>query len=90
VYVLEGAIAVHTAFYDPVVLKAGESIYVDSTMGHAYVAQGCEEAVVLAVCSSAEESLQESLISLHGELARAPSPAKPAGAVVRQVKGRKR
>jgi len=52
VYVLSGAIAVHTAFYDPVVLKSGESIYVDSSMGHAYVTEGCEEATVLAVCSS--------------------------------------
>jgi len=92
IYVLEGAIAVHTSFYDPVVLKAGESIYVDSTMGHAYVAQGCEEAVVLAVCSSAEESLQESLMSLHGETVRTPAAAKPAVAVAatRHAKGRKR
>lgn len=28
IYVLEGGITVHTEFYDPVVLKAGESIYV--------------------------------------------------------------
>jgi transcriptional regulator with XRE-family HTH domain len=67
IYVLEGAITVHTSFYDPVVLKSGESIYVDSNMGHAYVAEGCEEATVLAVCSSAEESLMESLLSLHGD-----------------------
>ena len=53
VYVLEGAITVHTDFYEPVVLSAGESIYVDSSMGHAYVAEGCAEATVLAVCSSA-------------------------------------
>ena len=66
IYVLEGVIAVHTAFYDPVILKSGESIYVDSNMGHAYVAEGCEEATVLAVCSSAEASLMESLMSLHG------------------------
>jgi len=52
IYVLSGVIAVHTAFYDPVVLKSGESIYVDSSMGHAYVAESCEEATVLAVCSS--------------------------------------
>lgn len=52
IYVLSGVIAVHTAFYDPVVLKSGESIYVDSSMGHAYVAEDCEEATVLAVCSS--------------------------------------
>jgi transcriptional regulator with XRE-family HTH domain len=54
-YVLTGAITVHTDFYEPVVLKSGESIYVDSTMGHAYVASDCEEATVLAVCSSACE-----------------------------------
>lgn len=52
IYVLSGVIAVHTAFYDPVVLRSGESIYVDSSMGHAYVTEGCEEATVLAVCSS--------------------------------------
>jgi transcriptional regulator with XRE-family HTH domain len=52
VYVLSGAIAVHTACYDPVVLNSGESIYVDSAMGHAYVTEGCDEATVLAVCSS--------------------------------------
>lgn len=68
VYVLEGGIEVHTEFYDPVVLNAGESIYIDSKMGHAYVtAAGCEEAIVLAVCSSADDSLMESLLSLHGE-----------------------
>jgi quercetin dioxygenase-like cupin family protein len=65
IYVLEGGITVHTEFYDPVVLKSGESIYVDSNMGHAYVAEGCDEATVLAVCSSSDESLMESLMSLH-------------------------
>ncbi len=57
IYVLEGSITVHTEFYDPVVLKAGESIYVDSNMGHAYVAEGCDEATVLGVCSSSDEGL---------------------------------
>src|SRR3954469_19945219 len=38
VHVLDGAIVVHTEFYDPVMLKAGEGIYIDSNMGHAYVA----------------------------------------------------
>src|SRR3569833_1803031 len=53
VYVLTGAVIVHTDFYEPVVLSAGESIYLDSSMGHAYVAEGGTEATVLAVCSSA-------------------------------------
>ena len=70
IYVLEGRLAVHTEFYDPVELEEGESIYIDSTMGHAYLAaEGCDEAVVLGVCSSADEGLQDSLMSLHGEAA---------------------
>jgi transcriptional regulator with XRE-family HTH domain len=89
IYVLEGGITVHTEFYDPVVLKSGESIYVDSNMGHAYVAEGCDEATVLAVCSSSDESLMESLMSLHGDAttARRTEPGKRAP---RQPKSRKR
>src|ERR1700683_2868724 len=68
IYVLKGAIKVLTEFYDPVVLNSGESIYLDSNMGHAYVtAEGCDEAVVLGVCSSNDEGLIHSLMSLHGE-----------------------
>jgi transcriptional regulator with XRE-family HTH domain len=68
IYVLEGRIEIHTEFYDPIVLEAGESIYIDSNMGHAYVAaEGCEQATVLGVCSSADEGLMESLLELHGD-----------------------
>ena len=68
IYVLEGRIEVHTEFYDPVMLEAGESIYIDSNMGHAYVvAEGCDEASVLGVCSSADEGLMDSLMNLHGD-----------------------
>lgn len=66
IYVIEGAIEVHSEFYDPVVLRAGESIYLDSTMGHAYIAaEGYEEATVLGVCSSADDGLMSSLMSLR-------------------------
>ncbi len=68
IYVLQGAVEVHTEFYDPVVLHEGESIYIDSNMGHAYIAaEGCTEATVLGVCSSAEEKLMESLMTLQGQ-----------------------
>lgn len=78
IYVLEGSIKVLTEFYDPVILNVGESIYLDSNMGHAYVtANGREEAVVLGVCSSPDESFFESLLSLHGDAAPIP-PSKPA------------
>ena len=68
IYVLQGKVKVHTEFYDPVVLHTGESIYIDSNMGHAYVTEKCDEAIVLAVCSSADDDLMESLFSLHGEM----------------------
>jgi len=70
VYVIEGRIEVHTEFYDPMVLERGQSIYIDSTMGHAYIAaEGCEEALVLGVCSSVEDGLMDKLMSLHDRAA---------------------
>jgi transcriptional regulator with XRE-family HTH domain len=66
IHVLEGSILVHTEFYDPVILHQGEGIYIDSNMGHAYVAaEGCDEALVLGVCSSADEALMDSLMNIH-------------------------
>lgn len=68
IYVLKGRIVVHTEFYDPVMLEEGASIYIDSNMGHAYVAaEGVDEAVILGVCSSAKEDLMASLLNLHPE-----------------------
>jgi transcriptional regulator with XRE-family HTH domain len=70
IYVLEGRIEVHSEYYDPVVLDVGQGIYLDSSMGHAYVVgEGCDEALVLGVCSSADEGLMDSLMSLHGDAA---------------------
>ena len=64
IFVLEGTIEVHLQFYTPVVLSAGQGIYIDSTMGHAYLAKDCESALVLGVCSSEEPDLAGELISL--------------------------
>ncbi len=68
IFVLEGEVEIHTEFYDPVALKTGQGIYLDSSMGHAYVvAEGHEEALVLGVCSSADDGLMDELIrNLHG------------------------
>jgi len=66
IYVLEGKVEIHTEFYDPVQLEEGQGLYIDSSMGHAYVVgEGCDEAVVLGVCSSAEDGLMDSLLSLR-------------------------
>jgi transcriptional regulator with XRE-family HTH domain len=62
VYVVTGAIEVHTEFYDPVTLAAGDSIYLDSTMGHGFlVAPGCDEALVVNVASAEAEQLMPML-----------------------------
>jgi transcriptional regulator with XRE-family HTH domain len=64
IYVLEGTIEVHLQFYTSVVLNAGQGIYLDSSMGHAYVAKDCESALVLAVCSSEDVNLATELMDL--------------------------
>lgn len=64
VYVIEGAAELHTEFYEPVILHKGEGVYIDSTMGHAYlVPPGYDEAVMLVICASGEDHLQEELIA---------------------------
>ena len=63
IYVLEGAIEVHSEYYDPVRLDENEYIYLDSEMGHAYIlAEGFSEATVLGVCASRTDNLQQKLI----------------------------
>ncbi len=57
-YVLQGRIDVHTEFYDPTTLSVGESVYIDSRMGHAYLlSEGCDDAMTLCVCSTTQEAL---------------------------------
>lgn len=63
--VLKGEIELHTDQYSPVRLKAGESVYIDSTMGHAYLSVGEAEAEVLCVCSGEEAEMEETLYTLN-------------------------
>jgi transcriptional regulator with XRE-family HTH domain len=49
--VIEGAIIVHTEFYTPVVLNAGESLYIDSNMGHAYLTLDGQVGRFVVVCA---------------------------------------
>ncbi|MHB1329693.1 MAG: helix-turn-helix domain-containing protein [Gemmatimonadales bacterium] len=61
VFVLDGAIEVHTEDYAPFVLRRGESCYLDSTMGHAYLRRGRGRCQVLAVCSAGNDALMRAL-----------------------------
>ena len=61
-YVLQGSVQVHTEFYEPVIVTAGQCIYIDSSMGHAYLlAPGCDEAMAIGGCTSADESLLDAI-----------------------------
>jgi transcriptional regulator with XRE-family HTH domain len=68
IYVAKGRIVVHSEFYDPVTLEEGQTIYIDSSMGHAYlVGEGCDEAVTLGVMASAEDDLMQHMLEIHEE-----------------------
>ena len=56
-FVLEGAVDLHTSVYAPVRLEAGDSIYFDSGMAHAYIVVGDATCRVLSICTGAEAQL---------------------------------
>ncbi len=64
VYVVAGAVEVHTEHYAPVRLEQGASAYIDSTMGHAYISVGEGDATLLSVCSSPDPHLEQQLRAL--------------------------
>jgi transcriptional regulator with XRE-family HTH domain len=75
IYVLEGEVDVHTSVYAPVRLSAGDSIYIDSTMGHAYIAASDKPCRVLAVCSGTESQMIAAVADRSGDAATAaPAP----------------
>ncbi len=76
-YVLQGQVTVHTEFYDPVTLSAGQSVYIDSRMAHAYTApDAAEDALVICVCSTSQEELIGQAQSQVQEAPPAPLLAK--------------
>ncbi|MGY4395340.1 transcriptional regulator with XRE-family HTH domain [Sphingomonas sp. UYAg733] len=63
IYILDGSVVVCTEFYGPATLGPGESIYIDSNMGHAYLlGPDCTAATLLAVCASVKEGVIETLL----------------------------
>ena len=55
---LEGTVEVLSEFYEPTVLETGESIYMDSSMGHNVRAIGRKPARVLNVMTSSPDHMQ--------------------------------
>ena len=78
--VLEGAVVFHSEFYSPVTLHEGEGVYIDSSMGHAYlVAEGFERAIMMSVCASDDENLQDHLIAEAESRGAIVDPGRPRG-----------
>lgn len=79
VYVLEGTLDFYTDTYTAVRLEQGESVYFDSTMGHAYVKVGDSPCRILSVCATPDAQMIE---ALSEEAARDRGPVvalKPPG-----------
>ncbi|MGH8306609.1 MAG: cupin domain-containing protein, partial [Steroidobacteraceae bacterium] len=77
-YVLEGEVDLYTSLYAPVRLKAGDSIYFDSGMGHAYIAASEGPCRVLSLCTAPEKQLIAATAGRpRGEHSRkAPAPVR--------------
>ncbi|WP_395337483.1 cupin domain-containing protein [Novosphingobium sp. BL-8H] len=90
IYVLSGSIVVETEFYDRITLEAGQSLYIDSSMGHAYLAaEGCDEAEVLGVMSSSDDTLMEAMLHIHEEQRQNAIPANEDGPATRPARKKK-
>jgi transcriptional regulator with XRE-family HTH domain len=67
-FVIQGQVIVYTEFYEPIIINEGESIYLDSRMGHAFVAgPECEVATMVGVMYNPQEGAVKSLIEMVGE-----------------------
>lgn len=62
IYVLSGTLELHTEHYAPTILKRGDSLLFDSSMGHHYVSKGRGEAEILITMSLEDyENIAEQL-----------------------------
>ncbi|MBL8270308.1 helix-turn-helix domain-containing protein [Steroidobacter sp.] len=88
-FVLEGAVELHTELYAPVVLKAGESVYFDSRMGHAYLANGPGPCRALSICVAPQEEMRKVHDAvLRTEAAVEATPAKRIAPITKQRRRR--
>lgn len=91
VFVLSGAVELHLEFYAPIRLEAGDSVYYDSRMGHAFVSVSIEDARILNICAGAGDAERAGLdgVGLDGATPRdqadpAAAPAPPGIVVTRR------
>lgn len=85
-YVVEGELELHTDLYAPLKLSAGESVYFDSRMGHAYIAGGSGPCRALSICTVPRSLVEAKAVEKH---AAAPTEVKHA-VQKRATRGRRR
>ncbi len=51
----------HTEYYAPEILETGDSLYIDSSMGHAYLNAGEDPARIVCVCTAESPDLYQQL-----------------------------
>jgi mannose-6-phosphate isomerase-like protein (cupin superfamily) len=77
--VLAGVVVVHTECYTPVRLEVGQSIYMDSSMGHAYLAGSDAPCRVVSV-STAPQAHFGTAVTTEAERAGGAGPGTPTTA----------
>ncbi|MDE5444063.1 helix-turn-helix domain-containing protein [Bradyrhizobium sp. CSA207] len=77
--VTSGRVAVHTEFYAPEILGEGDGIYLDSTMGHAYLNAGdAPSATGVCLCTSEAPDLYDQLRQIASRDVAPPGDGEPA------------
>jgi transcriptional regulator with XRE-family HTH domain len=64
-YVIEGEVAFHTELYAPLLLHAGDSVYFDSEMGHAYLKASDGPCRTITTCSprGRDEKMKDTFVN---------------------------
>lgn len=86
VYVLEGAVEIHTSMYAPLRLEIGDTVYFDSEMPHAYIAAAPGLCRMLSICSASEAHLLEIASQSESEKPQNVSKASEPKAATRRLK----
>jgi transcriptional regulator with XRE-family HTH domain len=77
VMVLEGSVIVHLEFYAPMRLEVGDHVYIDSRMGHAYLAGSEGMCRIITVCSGAPSEDIQRAVEQRPAAAVRPARARP-------------
>jgi transcriptional regulator with XRE-family HTH domain len=82
IYVLEGEVEFHSELYAPARLLAGDSLYFDSEMGHAYLKASDSVCRIVASCAhrGKDEPMIQTFMSASDRHAASSLPAKGADA----------